>query len=192
MKLLNVLIIVMPLYYFNSYGQSRLYLYGYNSCDSSVINISHFGLTKDGLAFSAVDSSGYVLLNEVGIYILDYVLEDIDTSQLRRKYNIETRNGIYRDTLNLISIIPCLTPTSHPDFIGFCCCDEKCEGKQVDFYANGNKRIEGCFKEGVPWGDIKSYYPNGKLRRVDKYRRGKLRKSIFYNKNSEITDITKY
>lgn len=157
-------------------------LYGFYPCSKQVRQLSSFGLIKDGVTYSVTDSSGILSLKERGKYALDYVLEDIDTTQLGRVYDFQMNQKIFRDTLVLTSIQACLEPTSHPDFIGYCCCGEKCEGEQVEYYSNGNKRIEGCFKEGIPQGVLKIYYPNGELKQVDKYsKKGRLKKRILYD-----------
>ena len=78
-------------------------------------------------------------------------------------------------------------PTSHPDLIGYCCCQVKCEGEQVEYDSNGNKRIEGCFKEGIQQGELKIYYLGGELKQVDKYnKKGRLKKRVLYDETGKI------
>jgi hypothetical protein len=165
---------------FSSFGQIKFRLYGYDPCSKEVRKIAFFGLRKDGVAFNTQDTTGVLLLKDTGTYVLSYAIEKIDSNQLGKKYHIKSAEN-YSDTLRFLSINLCLEPTSHPNFIGYCCCDKKCEGVQVDYYENGNKKIEGIFKEGVPIGKLKFYYPNGKLSMVKKYnKKGRLRKTYLY------------
>lgn len=41
-------------------------------------------------------------------------------------------------------------------------CDEVCDGVEVDFHLNGNKSIEGIFKDGKPI-EVKNYNEKGRL-----------------------------
>lgn len=57
------------------------------------------------------------------------------------------------------------------------CCDSNCNGYQIDYYDNGNIRLEGFFKNGRPKGEIKFYRPDGSIESIifykGKYRKGK-------------------
>lgn len=153
-------------------------LNSYDPCSKEVKKINFFGLKKSDKIFSVDDTSGILLLKDTGIYVLSYAVEMIDSSQLGKKYYIRA-TGNYCDTLRLISIYSCLEATSHPRFIGYCCCNEKCEGFQIDYYANGNKRIEGNFIRGKPIGNLIYYNKDGSINYVEKYsKRGKLKKKI--------------
>ena len=139
-----------------------------------------FGLKKNGVAFNLRDTTGFLLLKDTGTYVLTYAIEKIDSTQLGKKYHIKSIED-FSDTLRIPSINACFEPTSHPNFIGYCCCDNKCEGVQIDYYENGNKRIEGSFKGGIPIGRLKFYHMNGKLSMVKKYnKQGKFRKTYKY------------
>jgi hypothetical protein len=162
---------------FCSFAQVEFRLYGYSPCLKEVRRIDFFGLEKNDVTISAKDTAGVLLLKDTGIYVLSYALERIDSTQLGKKYHIKSF-GNFSDTLHLLSIEPCLEPISHPRFIGYCCCDKKCEGAIVDYYKNGNKRIEGFFKSGTPIGRLKFYHPNGKLSMIKKYsKKGRLVKT---------------
>jgi hypothetical protein len=153
-------------------------LNSYNPCSKEVKKINFFGLKKSDKIFSVDDTSGILRLKDTGIYVLSYAVDMIDSSQLGKKYHIRAIEN-YSDTLRLMSIYSCLEATSHPRFIGYCCCNEKCEGFQTDYYANGNKRIEGSFIRGKPIGKLIYYNRNGSINYVEKYnRKGKLKKKI--------------
>jgi len=164
-------------------------LYSYNPCTRKINKIKFFGLKNGDKVFSVDDTSGVLNLKKIGVYSLSYVIDMIDSSQLGKEYNIKTA-GNYSDTLRLMTIISCLEPISSPNFIGYCCCNKKCEGQQVDYYANGNKRIEGFFKKGRPVGELNFYYPTGQLKLIEKYnKRGKLLKKTQYDKNGNLINF---
>ena len=52
-------------------------------------------------------------------------------------------------------------------------CDKICQGTESDFYPNGNKRLEGNFKDGKP-SEIKFYEKNGILESQKIYEAGTL------------------
>ena len=55
-------------------------------------------------------------------------------------------------------------------------CDKICEGKEIDYYSNGNKRLEGVFENGKP-SEIKFYRENGTLESQEIYKLGTLNKT---------------
>ena len=164
----------------SSFSQIKFTLYGANPCSGKANKIEFFGLKKNGLTSNVTDTTGVLILQDTGTYVLSYVMEKIDSSELGKKYEIRSVQN-FSDTLRLIKISACQETTSHPNFFGYCCCDQKCEGLQIDYYENGNKRIEGFFKEGLPMGKLKFYSSNGKLSMVKKYsKKGKLIKTYTY------------
>jgi hypothetical protein len=91
------------------------------------------------------------------------------------------------DTMLIRKIYECLEPVSHPGFIGYCCCDDKCNGYQEDYYDNGKLRMDGNFKDGIPYGEVKTYHRSGKVKEIISYnKKGKLRRTILYNENGTI------
>lgn len=155
-----------------TYSQQNFlfYLYGKRDCEENVTQIKAFELTKDNTSFKVEDSTGAIVLNSSGIYQLKYVIEDIDTIQQNKKYYIG-KEPIYRDTLKIYSMFKCLNPTSRPSFSGYCCCDQKCNGNQIDYYSNGKKMVEGYFENGQPIGLLKIYYRDGSTKEIKKYNR---------------------
>jgi len=173
----NILALIYLLTVNSAIGQTVFKLFGYDSCSKEVRRIESFGLSMGGASFSPTDTSS--LLLDSGVYILSYVIEKIDDSQLGRKYHIKSK-GIFNDTLSLLRISPCIEPTTHPDFSGYCCCGKKCEGRQIDYYQNGIKRIEGNFIGGKPVGRLIFYYPDGNVKEVYRYsKKGRFRRIIF-------------
>ncbi len=163
-------------------------LYLFDQCTDTVGRVGFFTLMKGDSTYYPKNNSGIVYLPETGNYRLSTIYSDdlID-------YHFTSLDSVV-DTVNSAKVQLCLEPpTSHPDFIGYCCCEAKCEGEQVEYYSNGNKRIEGCFKEGIPQGKLKIYYPSGELKQVDKYnKKGRLKKRILYDETGRVESSETY
>lgn len=172
----NILTFIFLLICSSILSQTKFKLFGYDACSKEVRRIESFGLKMGGGSFNPTDTSS--LLLDSGVYILSYVIEKIDSTQLGKKYHIKSI-GVFSDTLRLLSISPCIEPTTYPNFSGYCCCDRKCEGRQIDYYQNGNRRIEGNFIGGKPVGRLVFYHPDGSVKEVHQYsRKGRFRRKI--------------
>lgn len=148
-------------------------LHGLNPCTGKVENVSFYSLKKEAI-YSPKDSTGTCILPDTGIYTLTFFDEN-------KNYTFKEFKT-YSDTLRLPTIQFCQELTTRVLFSGYCCCGILCEGKQVDYYSNGNKRIEGSFNKGKPIGKLNFYYSTGQLKLVEKYnKRGKLLKKIQYD-----------
>lgn len=171
------------------YAQTiKFELYLFDQCADSVGRIGFFTLTKGDSTYYPKNNSGIVYLPEIGTYRLSSIYSDDYMD-----YHFTGFKSVV-DTINSARIQLCLKPaTTHPDYIGYCCCSEKCEGEQAEYYSNGNKRIEGCFKEGIPQGDLKIYFPSGDLKQVDKYnKKGHLKKRILYDESGKVKSSETY
>ncbi len=146
-----------------------------DNCNDTIRKVPFFNLRKNGIDFYPKNNDGVVILKEKGNYELSTIYSD-DI----KKYNFKNF-AVVGDTINMPLIKQCLEPTSNPSFVGYCCCNAECEGEKVDYYANGNKRLEGYFEKGKPIGKLKMYYPDGTLKQLDRYnKKGKLIQSKKY------------
>lgn len=68
-------------------------------------------------------------------------------------------------------------------------CNEICEGKETDYYSNGNKRLEGIFENGKP-SEIKFFRENGTLESQEIYKLGTLNKTRvnYFDENGILTE----
>lgn len=55
------------------------------------------------------------------------------------------------------------------EWSGWLCCGKKCEGYKTDYYNNGNKRMQGKFKNGKPVGILKFYNDSGRVKYIEYY-----------------------
>ena len=97
-------------------------------------------------------------------------------------FNVNIKNqSNYCDTIILPKIYKCQDSKYNSEFVGYCTCGIRCNGELIDYYINGEKRIEGTFKNGKPIGKLYYYNMDGSIKRIEKYnRKGKLRKTSIY------------
>lgn len=156
-KSIKFLVVVLVILGSQSYSQSITYnLILFDSCTSEYSNALLYSLEKGRLSYSISDTIGTIKLDSIGHYTLKSDLRSIN-----RRISID--RGANFDTLSTWRIQKYLAPGLHPEFIGYYCCDEKCDGFQQDFYQNGNVRVEGRFKKGLVRGEIKFYNPDGSI-----------------------------
>ncbi len=99
-------------------------------------------------------------------------------------------NEIYIDTFYLPIVKELIGATTAGGYYGFYNCDELCQGSIIDFYKKGTKRLEGVFKDGVPIGQLKTYYSNGNLLELREYTKNKrLKRIIQYDQLGKQTNI---
>ena len=173
MKLFKFFIILITL---NSFGQEIKYnLMIKDPCSNEVEYGILYQLEKSGKTYIISDTIGTINLSQPGTYKLEASLYGIQK-------DVEIKNGTNIDTLFTKKIIECLEPVSHPNFIGFCCCDEKCDGFQQDYYNNGVLRLEGNFKKGLAIGKVIKYYSNGSIQEIRTYNnKGILKRTEYYS-----------
>ena len=177
------------------FGQETTYnLMLKNPCNNEVEHALIYHLEKSGKEFLISDTIGTVLLKEPGKYKLSAMM-------LGAEQEITIKKGKNVDTLYVVRIEEYLKLFPHPslkkkkeskesykpvNYIRYQCCGEKCEGTQIDYYNNGNKRIEGIFESGLPKGKVTFYYPNGKVKEIRMYNEeGILEKEIKYDTNGK-------
>ena len=145
-----------------SYGQEiTLELYGRCFSTNSIIEIDFYTLRKDSLKIQVFPfDSGLVVLPEMGTYTAS-----TSYTNHNEEVTVTVKNkGLNRDTITVNSIqemlLICDTCEIEPYWY---CCGEKCDGYLIDYYSNGNKRIEGLFKNGKAVGVLKSFLPTGMI-----------------------------
>jgi len=152
-------------------------LYSENRCNNTYEELCFWSLHSCGKAYDPVtniiescDSLSddykvycFVELPDTGRYV-------ISGYWLDREYHFKEYK-LYSDTINIATVEHLISTTSPITFSGYYCCDTLCEGYNIDYYANGNKRIEGSFKNGEPYGDLIFYKPDGTEDYVKRYTR---------------------
>ena len=192
MRGISVLFFLMTL---SVFGQETTYnLMLKNQCNGKVERALLYELKKSGIEFVISDTIGTILLKETGKYRLSALM-------IAEKIEVDIKKGKNVDTLQIVKIEEYVRTFSHSlnsktqkssksskpsNSIRYHCCGETCEGNQIDYYNNGNKRIEGTFEKGLPKGKVTFYYPNGKVKEVRMYNEeGILEKEIKYDTNGK-------
>ena len=75
----------------------------------------------------------------------------------------------------------------HSPYWKYVNCDKICDGKEIDYYSNGNKRIEGTFIKGDPI-QMTDYRINGTIETKEFFKKGTLiRERVeFYDLNGKL------
>ena len=158
-------------------------LFGFNRCINATEKIVFCSLRGQDLHIP-IDTMGICLLPDTGVYTLRFNGEI-------KTYHFKDYKSI-TDTVGLPMLEACMSPTTAFSFIGYCCCEQKCNGKIVDYYLNGNIRAIGEFNNGIPNGNVIFYYSNGKIREINKYRKkGKLVWKKTFNENGDVLSYDK-
>lgn len=117
----------------------------------------------------------------------EYRLSILEIGEITIKLN---DNKNYIDTFYFPSVSELFGTTSTGGYYGFYHCNEPCQGKITDYFKSGVKRLEGNFKDGLPIGELRTYYPNGNIMEIREYSRLKrLRKIIHFDKDGKQTKI---
>ncbi len=165
----------------------RFELYVRVKCKRTIEMPTYVVLRKDSINYFPKNNENFVILKEKGIYELSTLYFDV-----KKLYNFN-HYGTIKDTLNESTINKCYIRP--PFYVGYCCCDEVCDGKKVDYYANGMVRIEGYFIKGRAIGEVRKYYRDGKLKELEKYnKKGKLKwkREFVYYQNGTLKELRKY
>ena len=122
-----------------------------------------------------------ITIPEEGTYVLD-------SGETFENYEININQRDYQDTLLLPTVYqtvkvppPSYSLKNEMTEIGliklnkedsralFKRCDSILKGRYIEYFNNGNIRIEGNFKNGYAKGEIKEYHQNGRVRIISVY-----------------------
>ena len=154
-------------------------LFGLNPCNNKIEKIQFYELKKGEYKIKPTDTTGVCVLKE-GEYELVWVMANYTLNEnIPYKIQVSSSESYKADTMRLEALNKCHEVIASKPWSGFCYCDEPCDGYQVDYYKNGNKRIEGTFKKGKPKGKVVYYHPDGTINYIEIYnRKGKHKKTV--------------
>jgi len=135
----------------------------FNPCNSTYEHEILCSLFKGGIEYKIADTLGTIFLPSTGKYKL--------TLQFPEHYSVSdsivvSKSGQNYDTLKKAKIIEWQHSMNSS---AYWCCDRLCNGYNVDYYENGNKRMEGNFISGQPIGEFTVFYSNGEPKEVRFY-----------------------
>ncbi len=141
LKSIFLLIISFSFFSQNS-GKENLNLVFYDDCSNQIIQPEF-----------------EVLYMTHSTYDLITVFKETEDWTLQFSTTLKTKN----DTIRIPKILFAGGNELHSKRWNYLNCGKVCDGKETDFYANGNKRTEGTYENGKPI-EIKEYRKNGTLR----------------------------
>jgi hypothetical protein len=137
----------------------KVELYVWNTCDNTVSKLINYALTGYSKSYASEDGICYV--HQKGQYSIEgFGINYFDTYQI----NIQSSDHI--DTLTKYRIYVARSP-GIPPWPYYSYCGKRCDGKLIDYYENGNIRIEGEFKNGQI-KNIKLFNKVGQLTQIIK------------------------
>jgi hypothetical protein len=166
------------------HGQDiKLNILTFNPCNSTYEHEFLASLVKGDKVFSISDSLGTIYLQETGVYKLKVFGTDFynitDSVKLITIYRGQNYDTLTRTTIIKGFSVNCIIPPPKGPSWGYLCCDNLCEGYNVDYFDNGKKKIEGHFKSGLPIGQLSFYNADGKkieIHHYDKSGKGRLKR----------------
>ena len=163
-----------------------------DSCSDKVENELLYEIIQGDKKYGIEDTLGTIFLPDTGTYVLIPNIPDLYSLSSDSLILKLTEYKTYSDTLVLKRIVECVGGL-HSGFYGFCGCDlEELNGYQADFYPDGQKRMEGIFKNGYAIGQVIYYYPSGRKKEVRNYDmkgEGRLLEKILYDKKGNTVEI---
>ena len=153
-------------------GKENLNLVFYDSCSNQIIE-------PEFEIFSMSESNDDFII----------VYKEFDDWILQYSTSIKAKN----DTIRIPKILIASGNELHSKRWTYLNCDKICNGKETDYYENGNKRIEGTFENGKPI-EIKEYWVNGNLRIQTFYDNltFKYNRVDYYDENGELDEYLIY
>jgi hypothetical protein len=131
-------------------------------------------LMRNGKFYKAqVHNKNIISLPDTGVYFLVVG----GAIPMPVAYKVSSNEPFQVDTLLHSYIQPC--SLGGGEYL-FCCCDEYCDGHQIDYYPNGMKKVEAVFDRGEAIGNIYTYDLDGKVRFVYQFDKLRLLKKAFF------------
>jgi len=153
-------------------GKENLNLVFYDNCSNQII--------EPEFEVLYVSDLNYDLLT---------VYKEIDNWVLQYSTTLKTKN----DTIRIPKILFAGGNELHSKRWTYLNCEKVCNGKETDFYENGNKRTEGTYSNGKPI-EIKEYRDNGILRAQYFYENLtlKYKRIDYYDENGNLEEYEIY
>lgn len=170
----KVLIFIMVFMIANSYSQTYVRFLVKDCCIDTLIyklNCEAFG-NKDIQGLKP-DSLGYFKLNKGESYFIGLFYTRGRSLLKIYSFNYKVKTDAQTDSIIPVYKIDEFTKNLMYDPLKYYNCLDECNGFLVDYYPDGNKRLEGKFMDGFPIGKLIFYNPDGSIQKVEKHKRKK-------------------
>ncbi len=182
-------VLILLLFAFTkSYGQIEVELYFKDGCDNSVRKLDYelVDLDKPGEPIESINSKA--ILPTKGVYLVSSSYSKGD-KVISFNLTLEIKDfHFFVDTLSIPRIKFTTTNELHSTYWNYFNCDKLCNGDEIDFYPNGQKRMEGDFREGKPVRMVE-YRDDGTRERAIWYKIGYLEyeRIEYFDKANKLT-----
>ncbi|CAM3889005.1 hypothetical protein FLCU109888_06995 [Flavobacterium cucumis] len=208
----NILNFLLIIFINQIHSQIDVELYFFNECNNKIEKLN-FELTNLDNQKEFISSNFKTSVDTIGNYILSSHLIDGDF-RISINTSLKINNSVkFIDTITIPKTRFVTSLELHSKYWNYYNCDILCNGKIIDYFSNGNKRLEGVFKNGKPLEiiyysdkkgiiELKETYEFGKLNVITneyfdkegnlyeyqkiKYRKGKKTIKTFNSKNKLI------
>ena len=150
----------------------------YECCDTAII--ANWRVTGPGTVEAIANGNDYSQLCVGQDYVADltYIRDGYiwDCPVLNYRYDVP---GTYKETLTIPKLTRFIdTDAPWSNNTRYMDCGGLCNGYKVDYYDNGNKRLEGSFIEGRPVGKVAHYNEDHTVKYIEIYnKKGKCKKT---------------
>ena len=187
--------IILILFFIFSYeinSQNKVNIIFYDNCTDNkvILDYTLFDMTS----FKSYQSKkSEIKIDSAGRYLLwsQIVNQDYNDS-FSSVIEISNFNEQF-DTISIPRIRMRTGSELHSTYWKYFNCDRICNGKEIDYYSNGNKRIEGIFEDGDPI-QIADFREDGTIETKEFFKKGTLQKEIteFYDSNGNLDSYKIY
>ena len=167
-------------------SQTKVDFKFFNSCNDSFIRLDYVLIPENNLDLKYFyEGKDSILEILPGKYTLEVLIDLNNTTyktfSVKKNFN---KNSNYFQTIEIPKLLKHYKNTGNYGhfFLGYFNCNKVCNGKEIDYYKNGKKRLEAEFYNGKPKDSIKAYDINGNLKFIEIYNlTGDLIKIIRFN-----------
>ncbi len=188
----NFLTLFLIIFINKIHSQIDVELYFFDECNNKIkkLNFELFNLDNEK---EYISSNFKTSVDTIGNYFISSSLIDGDY-RISINAPIKINNSVkFIDTISIPKIRFVTGSELHSKYWNYYNCDILCDGKIIDYYSNGNKRLEGVFKNGKPT-EI-TYYSNVKeiIESKETYEIGKLNiiKIEYFDKEGNLYEYQK-
>jgi len=130
-------------------SQNKVNIFFYDSCADN-IKVLDYTLFDMNSWVSYRSNKSEIEIDSIGTYLLSSQLASQDyNDSFSQVIEISNLNK-HVDTISIPRIRMRSRSELHSPYFKYVNCDTICDGMEIDYYTNGNKRIEGTFINGDP------------------------------------------
>jgi len=183
-KYLSLILIYLLSYQINS--QKKVNIFFYDNCTDNTIVLDYTLFDMDSWK-SYHSKKSEIQIDSIGTYLLSSHLRSQDYNDSFSSVFEISNMGKQIDTISIPRIRMRTGSELHSPYFKYVNCDKICDGQEIDYYSNGNKRIEGTFTNGDPI-QMADYRIDGTIETKEFFKKGTLitERVEFYDLNGNL------